>query len=178
MITAYRQCDTRYAFLWASDRQPEGRWHAVGEGPVQYLADTPDGAWAEFLRDEEIRDVDDLDGISRALWAVELAEIPDARPDLEDAALQGDEDSYPVCQEEAARLRGLGHEGLLAPSAALHDATATPWRPVGEANVPGAARTAQVVALFGARPELEGWLMVDRGGPPSHVLDRVRHFGN
>jgi hypothetical protein len=135
VITLYRQCDVRYAFLWASARQPEGRWHA------------PDG------------------------------EVPQARPDLDDATMLGDRDSYPACQIEAERIRELGHEGLVAPSAALRGGAARPWRAVGEANVPAGERAANVVVLFGPRPDLDGWLMVDRGAPPSHVLERVRHFG-
>ena len=44
------------------------------------------------------------------------------------------------------------------------------------ANVPADERSANVVVLFGPRPDLNGWLMVDRGAPPSHVLGHVRHF--
>jgi hypothetical protein len=161
--TLFRQCDSRYAFLWASARQPEGRWHAPGDGPVQYLASSPDGAWAELLRHEEIDEIDDLDGIARALWAVELEDIPEARPDLDDATVHGDRGSYPACQ--------------VAPSAALRGGEVRPWKAVGEANISGGERSATVVVLFGPRPDLDGWLMVDRGAPPSHVLAHVRHFG-
>ena len=61
----FRHADPRFPFLWETASQPAGRWHAPGEGPVHYLADTPDGAWAEFLRHEEIRDPEDLAGIRR-----------------------------------------------------------------------------------------------------------------
>jgi hypothetical protein len=44
----FRHTDPRFPFLWESTDQPPARWHDRGEGPVQYLADTPDGAWAEF----------------------------------------------------------------------------------------------------------------------------------
>jgi hypothetical protein len=177
VITLFRQCDSRYAFLWASARQPEGRWHAPGDGPVQYLASSPDGAWAELLRHEEIDEIDDLDGIARALWAVELADIPEARPNLDDATVHGDQDSYPACQIEAERIRDAGNEGLVALSAALRGGEVRPWRAVGEANISAGECSATMVVLFGPRPDLEGWLMVDRGAPPSHVLAHVRHFG-
>ena len=59
-MIGFRQVDARYPFLWEDSRQPEGRWHAAGDGPAHYIADTPDGAWAEFLRHEEITDPDDL----------------------------------------------------------------------------------------------------------------------
>ena len=71
-MIAFRHCDRRWPFLWESAVQPQARWHGEGEGPVQYLADTPDGAWAEFLRHEEITDEADLAGVSRALWAVSV----------------------------------------------------------------------------------------------------------
>jgi hypothetical protein len=178
VITLYRQCDSRCAFLWGSARQPEGRWHAPRDGPVQHLASSPDGAWAELLRHEEIHEPEDLDGITRALWAIELDEIPDTRPDLDNATLRGDQGSYAACQTEGKRLRDLGNWGLTTPSAALRDAEVSPWRAVGEVNVPASGRAAAVVVLFGARRDLEGWLLVDRGAPPSHVLPRIRHFGS
>ena len=68
----FRHCDRRFPFLWESSAQPGARWHAEGEGPVQYFADTPSGAWAEFLRHEGVREEKDLGGIRRALWAVEV----------------------------------------------------------------------------------------------------------
>ena len=40
----FRHADPRRPFFWESSVQPAGRWHAAGDGPVQYLADTPDGA--------------------------------------------------------------------------------------------------------------------------------------
>src|SRR5262245_40501368 len=54
----FRQVDARFPFLWEDARQPAGRWHAAGDGPAHYFADTPDGAWAEFLRHEEITEVE------------------------------------------------------------------------------------------------------------------------
>ena len=60
------QCDSRFPFLWEGAGQPPARWHGDGEGPVHYLTDTPDGAWAEFLRHEEIRDPQDLETVTRA----------------------------------------------------------------------------------------------------------------
>ena len=58
-MIVFRQTDHRYPFLWESAEQPPGRWHGAGEGPAHYCADTPDGAWAEFLRHEEIGDAAD-----------------------------------------------------------------------------------------------------------------------
>ncbi|MDX6257843.1 MAG: hypothetical protein QOJ11_4177 [Frankiales bacterium] len=80
MTIGFRHGDPRFPFVWESARQPEGRWHGSAEGPVQYLADTPDGAWAEFLRHEEIRDPGDLAGIRRRLWAVEFDRAAETEP--------------------------------------------------------------------------------------------------
>ena len=65
-VIAFRHTDPRYPFLWECGSQPAGRWHAQGEGPAHYFNDTPDGAWAEFLRHEEITEPEDLSGIRRA----------------------------------------------------------------------------------------------------------------
>ena len=79
-MIAFRHSDGRFPFLWEDANQPSARWHREGEGPVQYLADTPDGAWAEFLRHEEITDEIDLEGISRALWTVSITDTNFATP--------------------------------------------------------------------------------------------------
>ena len=68
----FRHCDPRFGFLWTTPAQPAARWHGHGEGPANYFADTPSGAWAEFLRHEGIVDPEDLAGVRRSLWAVEL----------------------------------------------------------------------------------------------------------
>jgi hypothetical protein len=53
-MIVYRHADPRFLFLWESAAQPSARWHGLDDEPVQYFADTPDGAWAEFLRREGI----------------------------------------------------------------------------------------------------------------------------
>ena len=157
MSTGFRHADHRYPFLWESAAQPAGRWHADGDGPCQYLADTPDGAWAEFLRHEEITDPDDLPGITRSLWAIE---VPDpvlagahhaAAPDM-----TGGPASYPSCQDYARTQRGRG-----VTDNGLRDAD----------NRDGATWV-----LFGSRPDLRGWRIVERGAPPARVLGLTRHL--
>ncbi len=56
----YRHAPTGLPFFWETADQPEARWHGPGEGPAHYLADTPDGAWAELLRHEEITAPEEL----------------------------------------------------------------------------------------------------------------------
>src|SRR6202011_1235998 len=76
-MIVYRHADPRFPFLWESVDQPAARWHGPGEGPVQYFADTPDGAWAKFLRHEGITKESELANVRRALWAIE---VPDNLP--------------------------------------------------------------------------------------------------
>lgn len=175
-MIAFRSCDRRFPFRWAVPGQPPGRWNAAGAGPVQYLADTPDGAWAEFLRHEEIVDKDDLSGVARALWAVEVDEPGLDQPRLPDAVMTGGLDTYPTCQREAARLRGQGSRGIAAPSAALQPGGAHGFQVAGGRVRPGPARSGITCAVFGPRPDAVGWAVVERGHPPGYVLGTVRHL--
>ncbi len=172
-MIGFRHTDPRFPFLWESGSQPAARWHADGEGPAQYLAETPDGAWAEFLRHEEIDDAADLETVRRAVWAIELTEPPDARPRLPRAVLSGGLASYPRCQAEARRLRERGADGLRAPSAALLPRSPSGWR-VASGLRPGPRREESVIVLFGPRPELVGWAACAPGRPRADLLPRVR----
>jgi hypothetical protein len=170
----FRNVDRRWPFLWEDEAQPPGRWHGPGEGPVHYLADTADGAWAEFLRHEEISDPADLEGITRSLWAVEVpddeAVVP---PELPLRALRGGLASYRRCRLEARRLRGEGARGLDAPSAALRAGGARGEVVRGGLREAG-RRDGRVLVLFGPRPDLRGWVCTAAGRPRDRVLALVR----
>jgi hypothetical protein len=174
-VIGYRHADPSYPFLWEDASQPAARWHKHGEGPVHYFADTPDGAWAEFLRHEEIKDPADLANIRRALWAVELPDEPFSNPALSSDILIGDATTYSACQGEAKRLRGLGATRLLAPSAALLPDGARGWR-VDGGLTEGPPRDGVVVVLFGSRPTLVGWAAASEGRPRDDLLPQIRHF--
>jgi hypothetical protein len=174
-VILYRHNDNRYPFLWEDIAQPSARWHRVGEGPAQYFADTPGGAWAEFLRHEEITDEADLEGVTRAMWAVEVGEPDAVTPDLPEAVARGGRDAYAPCQEEAARLRADGATGLRARCAALRDGRAG-GRRVEHGFQEGPVADGWTYVLYGPRPDIVGWLVVDRGRPPADLLTVVRHF--
>jgi hypothetical protein len=161
--------------LWESADQPEARWHASGDGPVHYFADTPDGAWAEFVRHEEITDPEDLATVRRNLWAVEITNPPSAQPTLPAQTLTGPRRTYDECQREARRLRAAGEPGLLAPSAALMPGEAR-GLVVDRGLQLGPARDGRVAVLFGPRPDVVGWLAAEQARPPDLLLGKVRQF--
>jgi hypothetical protein len=176
-VIVFRHADPRLPFLIEGRAQTSARWHDAGEASVHYFADTPDGAWAEFLRHEEIGDPADLAHVRRAIWAVE---IPDdeaaARPALAVETMTGDRDSYPACRAEARRLRATGATRLEAPSAALVPGGAHGFRTSAGLR-PGPARDGRTIVLFGPRPSIVGWRAVREGRPAGELLQRIRRFG-
>jgi hypothetical protein len=162
-------------FLWQSSAQPAGRWHAAGEGPANYFADTPIGAWAEFLRHEEITDPADLAGVRRSLWVVELPDSGYAQPKLGPRTLTGGLSSYAACQAEARRLRAAGAARLAAPAAALKPGTARGWTAAPDVARASTPRDGRVWVLFGPCTAV-GWPAVVAGAPPAEVLPLVRPF--
>lgn len=175
MRLGFRHCDPRFPFLWQVAAQPAARWHGDGEGPANYFADTPVGAWAEFLRHECITDPADLAGVKRSLWAAELAATGYAHPALPDTTLFGDESSYPACQVEARRLRAAGAERIEVRGAALLPGAAAGWtaNPAIAAATPG--RDGLVWVLFGPCNAV-AWIAIDGGAPPAAVLPLVSHL--
>ncbi|HEX5475303.1 MAG TPA: RES domain-containing protein [Vicinamibacterales bacterium] len=170
-MIAFRHADPRLPFFWEDSRQPAGRWNAEGAGPVQYLAETPDGAWAEFLRHEEIRTPEDLATVRRALWAIEIDDAVGAEPALSNEVMTGGLASYDACRAEADRLRAGGAARFDAPSAALRDARGFQ---VHGGLVAGDFRAARAIVLFGVPAGATGWRAVHEGRPHQELLGRVR----
>jgi hypothetical protein len=177
-VIGFRQVDARYPFLWEDASQPEGRWHGAGEGPAHYLADTPDGAWAEFLRHEEITDPEDLATIRRQLWSVDIGDVSPRPVDVARAVATGGPESYPKCQRAARELRGQGVRCIAAPSAALvPDGARGKIVSEGVRPAPG-RRDGGVIVLFGPPRDLVGWIAADRGAPSADLLERVHHYAD
>lgn len=173
-MIVFRQVDSRYPFVWTSPAQPPGRWHAEGEGPAHYFADTPDGAWAEFIRHEEITDPNDLATVARTLWAVEIDDEEATEVVLDAPALTGGQDTWPACQAHARDLRSGGATRLTAPSAALLPGAASGV--IARTSLePGPPRAGRVLVDFRPDPGFVGWKCVERGGPPADLLPLVRH---
>ena len=172
-MIAYRHADPRFPFLREDSSQSAGRWNAAGE-LTHYFCDTPDGAWAEFLRHEEIRDPQDLLTIRRALWAVDIGEPPSDEPGLPRQTLLGGRETWPACQQAAQEHREH-RNGIAAPSAALNPGAASGWRVDGGLR-PGPGRDGKVFVLFGRRPDIIGWAATIDGRPDRGLLPKVRHF--
>lgn len=174
-MIGFRQVDARYPFLWEDARQPAGRWHAAGDGPAHYFADTPDGAWAEFLRHEEITDIDDLGTIRRQVWAVDIGDAPAVHVRLPAALLTGGVETYGRCQAEAQRLRGRGADRIVAPSAALVPGGARGLRVDGGVRE-HTPRDGNVIVIFGPPADLVGRIAADAASPAADLLPRVNHY--
>jgi hypothetical protein len=175
-MIAFRQVDARYPFLWEDASQPPGRWHAEGDGPAHYFADTPDGAWAEFLRHEEITDADDLPTIRRQMWAVEIGDAPAKTVSLPADVLSGGIESYARCQDHARAMRAKGVARIAAASAALTPGGARGQR-VDRGLRPAEPREGLTIVIFGPPSELRGWIAADGARPAADLLERVHHFG-
>lgn len=176
MRTGYRHCDPRFPFLWHGAGQPAARWHGSGEGPAHYFADTPVGAWAEFLRHEGITDASDLAGVRRSLWAVELPDLDEARcgrPALAARQLFGGLASHAACQAAARALRAAGATEIEVRGAALLPGAARGWQADPLLRPATAARDGRVWVLYGECAAV-GWPVVDGGAPPAAALGLVR----
>ena len=176
MATLWRNTPPGVPFLWEVDNARPARWHGTGEGPAQYFADTPAGAWAELLRHEEIVDPADVAGLARDLWAVEVPDREVAAATLIDGpsdVLLGGPRTYAACQRLAATARAKGAEAVVAPSAALAAGAAAGWR-VDGGLVRADDADGRVVVLYGRRPGLVGQRAVDAGQPPADLVGDVR----
>ncbi len=168
----YSNYDTPF---WARPNSQAGRWHVVGDEPTQYMATTTDGAWAELIRNEELRSEAEVSLVRIPMWAIQVndALIADYSTfEKAEAARFNPEalvdDEYSRTQAEGKRLRELRFHGVLAPSAAL----------------PGAINLTlfgpRTIASWGRPPLLASALpatVIATGSPPAGLLTRVRQIG-
>lgn len=123
--TFYRYSSYDVPF-WVRANTTSERWHTAGEASTQYLSATTDGAWAELIRNENLRSKAELPLIQMPLWQaqIEQSNIVDyhsfAAAELagfDPGALMSDDQT--ACRTEGKRLRDAGFAGVLYPSAAL-----------------------------------------------------------
>lgn len=172
-LTAFRLASWRRPLRTEPSRVP-GRFHvATDEDATQYLCLHPLGPWAEFLRGEDLREVDH---IRQRVWALRLRVRGLVRLGFAEAAAHGlrpgdlVSDDHRACRRLAARLRDAGAAGAIVPSAAL----------------PGTEN----VVLFGARVsspwtveplgpiDLPAGLTADAARPPARLVGAVRYRGD
>jgi RES domain-containing protein len=125
-LVAFRYCSYDVPF-WVRPNTRPGRWHVAGAEPTQYWSLTPEGAWAELIRYEELATEEQLDEIRTTMWVCRLPRMGLA--DLTDDELRnrynltGNDltaDAWDACQHAAVEIRREAR-GVLAPSAALAD---------------------------------------------------------
>ena len=114
--------------------------------------------------------------MQRSLWAVELPPTDAAAtPPLTDTVLFGAERAYPICQQEARRLRALGHTRFDVIGAAFLQGQARGWTADAAIARDPPPRNGRVRVHFGPCPFV-GWVVVKSGSPPPEVLPLVRHL--
>ncbi len=181
----FRVCDRHHPFLWTKPGQSTGRWNRAGDQPVHYLASTPIVAWAEWIRHQEIHEPDDLAGVAAALWAVLIPEswggeeLQEVTLPLQ-AVLGTKADAQTARLNMVTQLKRQGAQGLLAPSAALHQShNNLPCMQViadGE-QAATLAMPAHVILLWCQADQLPGWCCVPEGRPGPELLPLVRREG-
>lgn len=173
-LVAFRYCDYDVPF-WVRTSTRPGRWHRTGHEPTQYWSLTPDGAWAELIRFEELQTERELDEVRMPLWVcrapaaglANLAGNPTLREryDLTEDDLTAED--WTACQDAAPRLRRR-YRGVLSPSAALDGALNLtlfgPRRMIALERKP---------ALASAVPAA----LASIGRPPRGLVGRVRRRG-
>ena len=110
-MIAFRHADRRFPFLRERSSQPAGRGNEGGDW-THYLCHTPDGAWAEFLRHEQIDDPQDLVTIRRAMWAVDFGQIPEVQANNPEELLCGSRKPGLHAKNSLSRTEGLLTEWL------------------------------------------------------------------
>jgi RES domain-containing protein len=169
-LTVFRYTDYDVPF-WSRPNTRAGRWNVVGDEPTQYWSMTPDGAWAELIRANELRTEEELDLVRMPLWVCRLPGMSlvdlhhaDAQQTHGISTRQMIEDDWRPCQAVATELR-RHCRAIIAPNPALD----------GHANL----------TLFGARraidwrtkPALASTVPAARTGvgrPPRGLVSLVR----
>lgn len=169
-ITLFRYTSHDVPF-WVESNTRAGRWHEVGDPPTQYWSLSPDAAWAELIRSEQLRTEDEVAEIRMPMWACRFPKaglldltVPENQERFGVSHGSLIADSWSTCQMVGQSIR-VDHPGVIAPSAALE----------GHGNV----------TMFGARRKID-WrnrpllarttpaAVVAIGRPPPGLLRRVR----
>lgn len=170
-LTLFRYSSYDVPF-WVKPNTRPGRWNLANEAPTQYWSMTPDAAWAELIRAENLQTEQELDEVRMPIWAsrVPAAGLIDlgvdaTRERLGTSLAELSSEDWASCQQLGRELRHAGHLGVISPCAALEGhwnvTIFGPRRQIDWRDRPALART--VPAAIAAV-----------GRPPRGLLDRVR----
>lgn len=163
--------------LWALPNTRAGRYNRGGDAGTQYFCLHPWGAWAEVLRWEDRRTVEEAADLTSRLWSIRLRLAqPPVRVTFDEASQHGlrPEDlvaeDHRSCQQLAEQVRAAGATALVVPSAAL---------PGTESLIVFGPRVLLPWAVDAVDPEVDvpGAVTADRAGAPLAVLPHVRWRG-
>jgi RES domain-containing protein len=174
-LVAFRYCSYDVPF-WVRANTLAQRWNVPSEGATQYWSLTPDGAWAEHIRFNDIRTDAELDEVRIPIWVCRLSAMglidarePAVRRLYQISSSDLTADDWTACQRAATAMRSDGARGILSPSAAL-------------ANTINVALFGPRRAIaFERRPALASAVpatIVAIGRPPKKLVNRVIRSAN
>lgn len=172
VLIRYSNYDTPF---WVRENTKAGRWHMPGDGPTQYLSFTTDGAWADLIRAENLRNEEVVRLVHMPLWQARIDqsnivdystfELAESSGFPADALV---DDDHGRCRAEGKSLRDDGYAGVIAPSAALPgELTLTLFGP-------------RVSIDWNAQPRLSSAVpasVLTQGAPAAGLVSRVRFVG-
>lgn len=175
-VTLFRYSSYDVPF-WVRGNTRPGRWHQLGDGPTQYWSMTPDAAWAELIRAEELFSESELDELRMPLWA---CRFPKARLlDLGQSATRERlgisdrdlvSDDWTACQGLARKIRAE-HPGLISPCPALDGhwnvTIFGPRRQIDWRDRPALARNVPAAVVAIGRPRHDLIASVTRRSDPT-----------
>jgi RES domain-containing protein len=180
-LVAFRYSSYDVPF-WVRPNTLAQRWNLALEGPTQYWSLTPDAAWAELIRFNELTTEGELDNVRIPIWVCRLPSMglidlrqPDARDRYRLTISDLTAEDWSACQSAATAMRSEGVRGILSPSAALASATNVtlfgPRRAIALDRHPALASAvpASVVAI--GRPPAKLVQRVIRRAYPSRLFD-------
>ena len=149
--------------FWVRPNSRAGRWHVFGDPPTQYWSMTPDAAWAELIRTEDLHTEAELEELRMPIWACRypVSNLVDfgEQSVCEKLGVSLDEliaDDWSSCQSLGRRLRSDGCPGVIAPCVALEGH----WnvtifgarRQIDWRDRPALARTVPAAVVAAGRP--------------------------
>lgn len=124
-VVAFRWTDYDVPF-WARENRRDGRWNYAGQEPAQYWSLTPEAAWAELVRSENLETEADLDLVRMPMWIARFPtlglvdlQLVDQREKYKVSEGLLIDDDWTICQELGTALRDSATRGVITPSAAL-----------------------------------------------------------